>query len=167
VTVPDGTVRQGHIGATILLLNSSPATCDIRGFPGVAGLNRNGAQVAQARWTVAGYLGGIRDPANQSSPTVSPPLLPTVTLQPGQYASATVEALDADASRSCLLFPALLITPPDSTASIRIPVLLSHVVTALPDCGGFEVHPVTPGFSGSQGSPAMVEIRAGGVSSVG
>jgi hypothetical protein len=51
--------------------------------------------------------------------------------------------------------------PPDATASITIPVLLSHALTELPDCGDFEVHPVTPGRSGGETSTAVLEVRAG------
>ena len=83
-----------------------------------------------------------------------------VTLQSGQYASAMIEVLDADLGGSCRFFPALLVTPPDATTSIRIPVLLSDVVTQLPDCGDFEVHPVTPGRSGGEGSTEVIEVRA-------
>ena len=67
-----------------------------------------------------------------------------------------IEAVDADLSASCRFFPTLLVTPPDATASIRIPVLLSHVVTEMPDCGNFEVHPVTPGRSGGKGTTTNV-----------
>jgi hypothetical protein len=83
-----------------------------------------------------------------------------VTLPSGHVASAMVEALDADLGSSCRYFPALLVTPPDARASTRIPVLLSGMVTELPDCGGFQVHPVTPGRAGGERSTAVIEVRA-------
>jgi hypothetical protein len=156
VTIPTGTVHRGHVGATILFLNRGEIPCDLRGYPGVAGLGPGGAQVAQARWTMAGFLGGIQ--AREDRPSPAGP--PVVTLKSGQYASAMIEALDADLSASCRFFKTLLVTPPDATASIRIPVLLSHVVTELPDCGNFEVHPVTPGRSGGEGTTTMIEVGA-------
>lgn len=156
VTVPTGTVHQGHVGATIYFRNNGRSPCDLRGYPGVAGLGPSGAQVAQARWTMAGFLGGIQ--AREDRPMLASP--PLVTLQSGQYASAMIEALDADLSGSCRFFPALLVTPPDASTSVRIPVLLSDVVTQLPDCGDFEVHPVFPGRSGGERSTDVIEVRA-------
>jgi hypothetical protein len=83
-----------------------------------------------------------------------------VTLPSGHVASAMVEALDADLGSSCRYFPSLLVIPPDARASTRIPVLLSGMVTELPDCGGFQVHPVTPGRAGGERSTAVIEVRA-------
>lgn len=156
VTVPTATVHQGHVGATIYFRNDGRSPCDLRGYPGVAGVDPSGAQVAQARWTMAGYLGGVQ--ARQSRPI--PPVAPTVTLPSGHYASAMVEALDADLGGSCRFFPALVVTPPDATTSITIPVLRTHALTELPDCGDFEVHPVTAGRSGGERSTAVLEVRA-------
>lgn len=156
VTVPTGTVHQGHVGATIYFRNNGRSACDLRGYPGVAGLDRSGAQVAQARRTMAGYLGGIQ--AHQDRPLLAAP--PVVTLQSGHVASAMVEALDADLGSPCRYFRALLVTPPDARASTRIPVLLSGMVTQLPDCGDFQVHPVTPGRAGGERSTAVIEVRA-------
>jgi hypothetical protein len=168
VTVPTGTVRRGHVGATIFFRNNGETACNLRGYPGVAGLDSGGAQVAQATWTMAGFLGGVQDRSDQPSLSAPPPILPPapppapppVTLQAGQYASAMVEALDAELRSSCRYFPALLVTPPDARSSIRIPVLLSDVVTEMPDCGGFEVHPVTAGRSGGVGSTRMLDVGA-------
>ena len=72
----------GHVGTTLLFKNTGKAPCRLSGYPGVAALDANGAQVAQARRTANGYLGGL-----QSGLTTGP----EVTLAPGGVASALVE----------------------------------------------------------------------------
>jgi hypothetical protein len=133
----------GHEDQVILFSNQSQATCVLSGYPGVAGLDAQGDQVVQARRTLGGYLGGVR-----SGETAPPP----VRLAPGQTASAMVEGTDnpVGSATSCPYYPALLVTPPNLTGSVRVHI--SDVGTdppGLPGCSPIEVHPVVPGSSGS------------------
>ena len=87
----------------------------------------------------------------------------TVMLEPGQDASATVEGSDNPVGEpphpSCLSYPALLVTPPDTTRS----VVLSGVgrqgpafrTEGFPGCSPIVITPVVPGSSGtSSAGPA-------------
>jgi hypothetical protein len=111
-------------------------TCLLQGYPGVAALDQNDAQVTQARRTPSGYLGGLRDPSGQP---------PAVNLEPGGVASALVEGTNVPpgGASSCPLYKGVLVTPPDETHSVRLDVTANG-------CNGLEVHPVVPGEKGSQ-----------------
>ena len=134
-----GGVATGHSGEVILFSNSSNSSCSISGYPGVAGLDAQGAQVTQAKRTPSGFIGGLQ-------PGVTTP--PQVTLSPGQTASAIVEGTDLPVSgaTSCTSYPSLLITPPNLTDSVR-------VIAPLPGCSPIEVHPIVPGSTGSTSTP--------------
>lgn len=111
----------------LVFTNSSTATCSLTGYPGVAALAAAGQQVAQATRTLAGRDGGC----GCSKP-------PTVTLTPGKQASTIVEY---DHYIKCQQPTALLVTPPNTTHSVKVP--------CVPDgqCG-YVVHPVIPGDHG-------------------
>ena len=112
------------------------SACTMSGYPGVAGLDAKGSQVVQAQRTPNGYLGGL------TQGVTNPPV---VTLTNGQVASALVEgsAVPLDNATSCPTFPALLVTPPGETHSVR-------VVGEMPGCTGIAVHPIVAGSTGSQ-----------------
>jgi hypothetical protein len=114
--------------------NTSSQTCQITGYPGVAGLDASGDQQVQATRTLNGFMGGV--------PTGSPP--PVVTLAPDQSASATVEATDVPVGdqTTCPSYPALLITSPNTTPAVMVSV-------GLPGCSPLQVHPVVPGTAGN------------------
>jgi hypothetical protein len=128
-----------HVGLPIELRNVAAVACRIRGYPRVLAVNAAGHVVATARQTPSGYLGGL---FNAGSHT--PPL---VTLDPGKRASAFVEGYDyslaTGGAKGCAPYPALLVTPPNSTRSVR--VLLPSPRSL---CSGLQVHPVVPGTSG-------------------
>jgi hypothetical protein len=126
----------GHIGAILIFTNTSQATCSLVGYPGVAMLNAQGAQVLQAIRTPNAYLGGI--------PTGTRP--PTVILKPGGAASATLEGTDVPAgtATTCPTYPKILVTPPNATQSTTLAV-------SMPGCSPVQIHPVVPGTSGSLG----------------
>jgi Protein of unknown function (DUF4232) len=136
VSVSDGGggAGLGHEDQVILFTNQSKSICTLSGYPGVAGLDAQGNQVVQAERTLDGYLGGLQNDATTP---------PTVTLAPGQTASAIVEGTDnpVGSAISCPNYPALLVTPPNLTYSVRLTV-------GLPGCSPIEVHPVVPGTSG-------------------
>jgi len=104
--------------------NISTVTCTLFGYPGVAGLNSAGQQVAQAR--------------RETGLTKA-----TITLAPGADASALVHAtVVPSGSATCPPdYAALLVTAPNTTVSVRISA-------TLPACGGLSVRPVVAGSSG-------------------
>lgn len=114
----------------LVFRNTSEHACTLYGYPGVAGLNKAGEQVAQAKRTTSGYLGGDY--------TVQ-----TVKVRPGKRASALVEATSVPSgdATSCPTYAALLVTPANTTKSVKVDV-------SLPGCGGLEVHPTVKGASG-------------------
>lgn len=123
----------GHSGAALVFTNTSGQACSLRGYPGVAGLNDAGKQVTQAERTLTGYLGSgyhVR----------------TVRVPAGGRASALVEATSVPSgdATSCPTYAALLVTPPNTTKSVRVAV-------SLPGCGGLKVHPVVRGKTGRTG----------------
>jgi hypothetical protein len=126
----------GHVGVVLLFRNVAGTGCEVRGYPGVAGLDGTGRQVAQASRTASGYLGGVAG-------TGTTP--PTVTLTPGGTASALVEATDVPSgtAASCPTYASLLVTPPNTTAA-------THLTITLPGCSGLEVHPVVASTDGTQ-----------------
>lgn len=125
--LPGGSAA-GHTGVLLTFTNHSTATCTLFGYPGVAGVNSSGSQIAQATRTLNGYLAGCRCTTPQ-----------TVTLAPGAVASATTEGNVG--SGQCDQFTALLVTPPNTATSTRIDMV--------PHSCGFTVHPVVAGSTGS------------------
>ena len=125
----------GHQGVVLLFVNNGSASCLLYGYPGVAGLDASGAQVVQATRTLIGMMGGL-------APGVT--TLPKITLSPGQKASAVVEGSDVvqGTETSCPTYAALLVTPPNTMTSVKVPF-------SLPGCSPIEVHPVVSGTSGS------------------
>jgi hypothetical protein len=131
VTDSDGGAGSTHRSVVVVFANTSSVRCHLAGYPGVAALNASDQQVAQATRTLSGYLAGAKS-------------VTQVTLDPGQSASATVEALamDATTGNSCTRYAGILVTPPNETHSIKL---------GWPNdgCGSLQVHPVVPGTTGS------------------
>lgn len=125
----------GHRSVVVTFTNSGDGRCRLHGYPGVAALDTDGTQVAQATRTRHGYEGGLAS---------GPP--PTVTLSAGQTASALVEAtaFDTSGGGACTPYAGLLVTVPDATRSTRVPWDTDA-------CAGLQVHPVVPGSSGRSG----------------
>src|SRR2546423_3755849 len=102
----------GHRSVVLVFTNAGNEPCRLTGYPGVAGLDAGGRQLAQARRTPGGYLGGL----------ASGKPVPVVTLAPGDAASALVEALAFNASggSACTAFGGLLVTVTVDTASTQV-----------------------------------------------
>lgn len=115
----------GTVGVPVLFRNTGTRTCQLKGYPGVAGLNAAGQQAAQA----------VRTPLpNGGAPT-------TVSLAPGQVASALVRGSDVPTGTvSVCPQYTLLVTPPGETHSQRVAV-------SLPGCT-LRVSPVVNGETG-------------------
>jgi hypothetical protein len=121
-------------------VNVSKTTCTLTGYPEVVALDVLGKRVGHARQELSGMLGGLQNGAKTP---------PTVTLRPGQPASATVEGSDnpVGTARSCPWYPFLLVNPPDETHSVKVgvPGIWGH---GFPDCTAIRVDPVVPGRTG-------------------
>jgi hypothetical protein len=122
----------GHRSLVLLFSNTGRQQCRLTGYPTVTALDQGGGSTP-ARHTQAGYLGGL---AAGRKP-------PVVTLNPGQTASAMVEAMafDPDTGNACPPYVTLLVAAPGDTATTR------HVWTT-DGCSTLEVHPVLPGTRG-------------------
>jgi hypothetical protein len=125
----------GHRSMVLVFTNTGSATCSMRGYPGVAALNASGKQIAQAKRTTSGYLGGLAS----GQP-------PSVALAPGAKSSAMIEAsaFDPDTGAACTPYAGLLVTPPDETHSARLP-------WPGDGCDDLQIHPVVPGTTGQAG----------------
>jgi Protein of unknown function (DUF4232) len=108
----------------------------LSGYPGADGLNSSGQSIAHASRTLNGMIGfcGCTTPA-------------TLTLGPGVVVSAVVEGTSAGSGGlpGCAAFPALLVTPPNTTTSTQI--------AASPYSCDFTIHPVVTGLAGQSGTP--------------
>jgi hypothetical protein len=126
--LPGGSAA-GHTGVLLTFTNHSTRRCTLTGYPGVAGLNTSGAQIAQATRTLNGYLAGCRCTS-----------APSVSLAPGAIASAVTEG-NVGGSGNCDAFSSLLVTPPNTATSTRVDLV--------PHSCGFTIHPVVAGSTGS------------------
>ncbi|MGI5239129.1 DUF4232 domain-containing protein [Dactylosporangium sp. CA-139066] len=125
VTAGPQNAGSGHRSVTLVFTNRGARPCRMTGYPGVAALDAGGGQVAQAKRTLHGYLGGAQS-------------VQTVTIPAGGTAEAVVEAMafnPADGS-ACAAYAGLLVTPPDDTASTQLP-------WGNDGCAELEIHPVT------------------------
>jgi hypothetical protein len=121
----------GHGGFALQFRNHSAAACTLTGYPGVAALTAAGRQAVQATRTLRGYQqGGL--PPGATTP-------PTVMLAPGQTAAAGLEWIEnpGPGQASCPAYPAILVTPPGTTTSARLPA--PHLYL----CRDLQIHPVT------------------------
>jgi hypothetical protein len=117
--------------------NASKTACMLTGYPGVAALNAQGVQVAQAQ-RISPY------PSSTAS----------VTLAPGQTASATVagsEIPPGGASTCPFYAPAFLVTPPNLSQSVKVPVggmLAEQSPSGFPGCQVIYINQVVFGTAG-------------------
>lgn len=140
-----GDAAAGSVGQVIGFINVSKIACTLTGYPGVAGLDAQGRQVIQAQRQLMGMLGGLANGATTP---------PTVTLHPGQSASAMVEGTDnpVGTATSCTYYSSLLVTPPNLTRPMKVTETLSgSTVPGFPGCSGIRVDPVVPGATGRLG----------------
>jgi len=132
--VSEGSTEGGlsHVGHVILFKNQGPRSCLISGYPGVALLDSDGAQVSQVPRSPSGYLGGL------SSGNADPPV---IDLGTGQTASSMMEGSDQSASgAACPGYSQILVTPPGQRQSL--------VVRGEWGGCGLTVHPVVDSHDG-------------------
>lgn len=106
----------------LVFQNNSSSTCSLQGYPGVAVLDSSGNQTAQIK----------RTSINGASP-------PPVLIPPGGAASAVLEGDPDYPTASCPPYHQLLVTPPNTTTSNKVPV------GDLVICPNAQVNPVGPG----------------------
>jgi hypothetical protein len=133
VSTGASTAGLGHVGEPLRFENVGAAPCTLHGYPGVALIGSGGRELQLGR-TPNGYLGGLSTSAKSD---------PVIRLRPHQTASALLEGEDSTASgQPCPRYEALLVTPPNLTATARVARPLSI-------CDP-QVHPVVGGTSGTQ-----------------
>lgn len=114
----------GQVYTPLVLRNTGATTCTVRGFPGVSLLDADGVQLGE--------------PATREGPEGD-----TVTLAPGEAASATLHTANEGLGETCTPpSSAMLVFPPDQTEALTF----DGTYTA---CGGFSVRTVVAGESGS------------------
>jgi len=127
VTLGEPRAAGGHSVTPVIFTNTSTRRCFLHAYPGVAAIDDDGHQIAQAERTLHGILSGV--------PTSD---IPTTTLDPGQAASAGVDGIDValgDAT-SCPQPAGFLVTLPNSRTSTEVRGKVP------PLCDGLTVHPV-------------------------
>jgi hypothetical protein len=120
----------------VIFTNTGTIPCALYGYPGVAGLDAHGRQIAQAYRTTQVYMGGAGIPTQ-------------VTLASGGQASALIGggAQPVNGQTACPAdYAAVLVTPPGATTPTKLPV-------EFPSCSGLAVTPVVLGPTGGFTSP--------------
>jgi hypothetical protein len=137
----------GHGGFVLLFRNRTSQACTIHGYPGLDALGSYGHVLAHADRTLSGYMGGGR--------------LRTVTVAPGQYASATVEWLNFNpvTSGDCTFSNAIAVTPANTSHTVELP-------TSVSICE-LQVHPTIAGTThhGAFAAAQLLWIRGASASS--
>lgn len=105
----------GH-GAVVLKFHLAPGAqpCTLTGYPGVD--TGDGGPLLHAERTLSGFQGGLRTDQ-----------LPTVTVAADQPQYAMVEGVSVDRNdpyRKCATYTQLLVTAPDSTETLTVPVTI-------------------------------------------
>ena len=118
----------GHSAFVILFRNASHRACTLHGYPGLDALSRSGHVLAHATRRLHGFAGGAS-------------AVRTVTVRPGDYASATVEWLNFDprTGGACRFSEAVAVTAANTTRTVRLAVSVS--VCEL------QIHPTVAGTS--------------------
>lgn len=128
VSVPMVGHGAGQVLAYLTFQNVGQAPCNIEGYPGVAGLDASGGQIAEAA--------RVPDPAGPSLATVGP----------SQSASAGVYTdQNQIGATPCQSIPALLVTPPNSASSVRVSAYFRGAPETLSACQPLSVGPVFAG----------------------
>ena len=124
ISLAQGEAGAGHVNAPLIFKNTGGTTCVMHGYPGVDGRNASQSYTQSA----------TRASASGAS---------TVTLAPGDSASAMVVAVNVPSGNmnTCQNFSVLFVTPPNTTGFVQVP-------TTMPGCPGLTVYPVVAGTTG-------------------
>jgi Protein of unknown function (DUF4232) len=124
ISIGGGDGAAGRYGIVLVFTRTGAASCYLQGYPGVAGLDAAGNQVAQAR----------RAPTGQPARVDMPPRATASALLSGSN-------VPSDGGPDCPVYEGLLVTPPDETRSARLTIRANG-------CDGLEIHPVVSGANG-------------------
>ncbi|RDH80496.1 DUF4232 domain-containing protein [Mycolicibacterium moriokaense] len=135
VQVSDGgrQAAMGHREVDLLFsLAPGAADCTLTGYPGVD--SGAGGPLIHAARTLSGYMGGLRD-------TDVPPTVTVTATTPGRAVVEGVAVDKHDPNLPCPTYTGLLVTPPDTTAAVTVPVTI--------DTCELQVHPIESTGDGS------------------
>jgi hypothetical protein len=147
ITSLRGEAGTGNVDQVLGFVNTSKTSCTLTGYPQVAALDVQGTQVAQAEPL----------PPGPESPWVTGATTPpSVTLNPGQTASAIIQgtAVPTGWATSCPSYPAFLVTPPNQTQPVIVTAVHGYGPGPFPGCSPIKINPIVPGTSGQLSSPA-------------
>jgi hypothetical protein len=135
-----GGIGMGQTEEVIGFRNVGKAACTLVGYPSVVALDAEGHPAATAQPTSSGVGGG----------TTGATAPPTVTLRPGQTASAAIdgESHPTGSATSCPSYPTFLVTPPGGISSVNVPSWSGYAPGPFPGCRPLAVTAVVPGRSG-------------------
>lgn len=133
-------VAMGNAVVILVFRNVGTTTCSLYGYPGVAGLDPSGRQVAQAQRIQSGFFAIVPTPYR------------AVTLGLNAVASAVVNGGDNPSTgSSCPVYPAFLVTPPGTYTSTKVPINSPNLAAnGFPVCAGLSVQPVVAGAKGGE-----------------
>jgi hypothetical protein len=136
-----GGAGAGNVDQVFGFVNRSRSTCTVSGFPRITALNARGVPVAVAH--DAPFLTG----AGTGSTTP-----PSVTLIPGQTASATVWGTDIPVGNAAACppgYPAFLVTAPDMTQPVKVSAVDGFGPGLFPGCSTvLRANPIVAGATG-------------------
>lgn len=127
VSIQTSYVGAGSAADELGFLNVSQSICTLNGYPGVAALNVQGQQIAQAE----------RSDADGGPPT-------DVNLKPGQLAEALIQGNDRSARKCGYFTRSFLITPPNMTQSAQVTAKSTSAAIGVSDACPISIDPVTP-----------------------
>ncbi len=120
-------VGAGSAAEELGFLNTGKSACALHGYPGVAALDLQGRQIAQAE----------RSDIDGGTPT-------DVILAPGQLAEALVQGSDGSAQECGFFTRSFLVTPPNMTASTRVMAKRTSAAIGVSEDCSLSITPVTP-----------------------
>jgi hypothetical protein len=111
--------------ALVFSLAPGAQECSLTGYPGVD--SGAGGPIIHAARTMAGFMGGLRD-------TDVPPTIPVTATAPARAVVEGVAVDKTDPNRTCPKYTELLVTAPDTTKAVTVPVDI--------DTCELQIHPV-------------------------
>jgi hypothetical protein len=127
VSIQTSYVGAGSAAEELGLQNVSMSPCSLHGYPGVAALNMQSRQIAQAG----------RSDADGGPPT-------DVNLNPGQLAEALIQGSDGSAQKCGSFTRSFLVTPPNMTQSSRVSAKSTLAAIGVSHTCPISISPVTP-----------------------
>jgi hypothetical protein len=127
VSIQSSYVGAGSAAEELGFRNIGKSLCTLRGYPGVAALNTQGQQIAQAERSES-------DGALQTA----------VGLKPGQIAAALVQGGDGSAVKCDYFTRSFLVTPPNLTRATKVTADSSSAAIGVSDACPISIDPVTP-----------------------